>query len=107
MRSGNTAYLSAGAIMRETTADMPKAVINDMYAGMRTVPCSAMPVTRTVIGTVLNMPRKSAGNMTARPMYAMPVRTAVIAMMTDIFMMRGLQTGRLFKVAQSQEKAFT
>ena len=45
--------------------------------------------------------------MIVRLMYAMPVRTAVIAMMTDIFMMRGLQTGRLFKVAQSQEKAFT
>ena len=39
--------------MWETTAGMQKAVINDMYAGMRTVLCFAMPVIRTVISTVL------------------------------------------------------
>ncbi len=74
---------------------MQKAVIKDMYAGVRTVLCFAMPVIRTVISTVLNMLRKSAGNMIVRLMYAMPARTAVIAMTTGIFMMRGLQTDRL------------
>ncbi len=47
--SKNTVYLSAAAIMREMTADMPKAVISGIYAAMMTALCSVTPVIRTEV----------------------------------------------------------